>query len=173
MRKPPFAKRASVKLVLVLLGLVVVFNLFIMPSLGGEEEMIPLDLQFAYTPERAYELVDSYSDITRKQYVIGEMTLDVAYPIVYTLFMSITLMLLYPNNWKLAWLPYGIFTADMFENIGIVALLLNYPKQLAGVAWMTSGFSTIKWTLVFVVVVSVLAGLFFTIIKRLKKRNSV
>ena len=169
MRKPPLAKQASIKLALGFLGLMFVFNIFIMPSLAGSENIIPLDLQFAYTPERAYELMDSYSDEAREQYVMGEITKDVAYPVVYTLFMSLTLMLLYPTNWKLAWLPYVIFLADMLENTGIVTMLLNYPAQLTMVAWATSIFSTIKWSLVLIVVLIIIAGLGKKLLIKIKK----
>ncbi len=157
--KPLLHKQASVKLSLILLGLVVVFNVLIMPRLAGDQEVVPIDLQFAYTPERAYELIDSYSDETRSVYAIGEMTFDVAYPIVYTLFMSVTLMLLYPNKGRIAWLPYVVFTADMLENTGIIIMLKNYPSHLNEIAWMTSTFSTLKWTLVFVVAIIILVGL--------------
>jgi len=166
--KPLLHKQASLKLSLILLGLVVVFNVFIMPLLAGDKEVVPIDLQFAYTPERAYELINSYSDKTRDIYARGEMTLDVAYPIVYTLFMSVTLMLLYPGKWKIAWLPYVIFVVDMFENTGIVIMLKNYPDQLRSVAWATSVFSTAKWMLVLVVVLLIFYGL---ITKGLQKKG--
>ncbi len=157
--KPLLHKQASVKLAFFLLGIVVVFNVFIMPHLAGEQKVVPIDLQFAYTPERAYELIDSYTEETRTIYTRGEMTIDVVYPIVYTLCMSVMLMLLYPNKWKIAWLPYAVFSADMLENTGIVIMLKNYPEQLRSVAWFTSGFSTIKWTLVLVVVIFIFTGL--------------
>ena len=160
MRKPPMASKASGKLILVLLALMLIFNVIIFPSLTAGTTMVPLDLQFAYTPERAYELIESYGDEMRWKYAIGEMTIDVAYPVVYTLFMSIALMLLFPANWKLAWLPYSIFVFDIFENTGIVTLLLNYPNQLNAVAWCTSFFSSVKWVMVLVVTLIILFGLF-------------
>ena len=159
MRKPPLANQASVKLIAVLLGLMVIFNLFIMPTLTGDQAATPLDLQFAYTPEQAYQLIDSYSAETRQQYIIGEMTKDLAYPIVYTLFMSLSLALLLPQKWKLAWLPYTIFFFDILENIGIITLLINYPNKLITVAWCTSVFSSLKWTMVAVVTVIIFIGL--------------
>lgn len=158
MRKPPLANQASLKLALFLVGVVVVFVMFIMPSLAGKEGAVPIDLQFAYTPEQAYELIDSYSDEVRSTYAFGEMTVDVVYPIAYTLLLSVTLMLLYPQNWKLAWLPYVIFASDMLENTGIVTMLYSYPAKLITVAWITSGFSTIKWSLVLLVLVIILVG---------------
>lgn len=171
MIKPLFSKRPSVKIAVILFVHIVIFNMYVMPELAGEEEIIPIDLQFAYTPTRAYELIDSYSDEARSQYVIGEMTKDVAYPMIYTLFLSITLMLLYPSNWKLAWLPYAIFVADMLENVGIISLLLNYPSKLILVAWATSVFSTMKWILVLIVVSYVLFGLIKTVANKISNKN--
>ncbi len=169
MIKPLFSKRPSIRIALILLVHIIVFNIYVMPSLAGDEEIVPIDLQFAYTPDRAYELIDSYSEETRDQYVIGEMTKDVAYPMIYTFFMSITLMLLYPNNWKLAWLPYGIFAADMLENTGIITLLINYPTRLTMVAWATSVFSTIKWSLVLVVSLFIVLGLIKSLVNKISK----
>ncbi len=159
MRKPPFANQASAKLVVMLLGLMLIFNLFIMPSLTGNQAAVPLDLKFAYTPQQAYQLIDSYSEETRQQYMVGEMTKDLAYPVVYTLFMSISLMRLFPGKWKLAWSPYTIFFFDILENIGIITLLLNYPNKLTTVAWFTSVFTSSKWVMVLIVVALMLGGL--------------
>ena len=159
MRKPPLANQVSVKLVLILLGIFIFFNLFIMPSLTGDQKVTPLDLQFAYTPTEAYELIDTYSDETRKNYVLGEMTKDLAYPVVYTLFMSLLILLLYPNQWKLAWFPYSIFISDLLENTGIITLLLNYPDRLPTIAWMTSVITTVKWVLVLVAIIIIINGL--------------
>lgn len=139
--------------------------------MADQVDFVPIDLQFAYAPERAYQLIDSYSAETRKQYIIGEMTRDVAYPMIYTLFMSIALMLLYPNNWKLAWLPYAIFSADILENIGIITLLINYPSKLYLIAWGTSVFSTIKWVIVVVVVLFILGGLIKNLMNSISKKN--
>ncbi len=170
--KPLFHKHASLRLSLLLFGLVVVFNVLIMPLLTGDKEVTPIDLQFAYTPERAYELIDSYGDETRSIYARGEMTFDVVYPIVYTLFMSVTLMLLYPDKWKIAWLPYVIFAADIFENTGIIIMLKNYPEQLRSVAWITSGFSTIKWMLVGLVAVLILIGILKKSVQKVNNLSS-
>ncbi len=89
MINPPLANQASGKLVFILFITVVYFAIFVMPSLAGDQQIIPLDLLFAYTPEQAYALIDTYSEQTRQTYIIGEMTKDLAFPIVYTLFMSL------------------------------------------------------------------------------------
>jgi len=167
--KPLFSKYASVKVSLFLLLLMIVFNAFIMPNLAGDQQAVPIDLQFAYSPERAYELINSYSAETRHNYMIGEMTMDVLYPIVYTLFLSITLLLLYPQKEKLALIPYVIFIADMLENTGIITMLYNYPTELYGVAMATSVFSTIKWSVVGIAFLLLIIGLVLALIKKLKK----
>ncbi len=168
--KPILAQTASVKLSLFLLFLIIVFNAVIMPNLAGDTKAVPIDLQFAYTPERAYELINSYSTETRHRYIIGEMTMDVIYPIIYTLFLSLTLLLVYPKKEKIALIPYIIFIADMIENIGIIIMLYNYPSELHGVALATSVFSTIKWSVVLVAFVLLVVGLILAAIKKLNKQ---
>lgn len=167
--QPLFAKYASVKLSLFLLVLMIIFNALIMPSLAGDEQIVPIDLQFAYSADTAYELIDSYSEETRHTYMIGEMTKDVLYPIIYTLFLSLTLLLLYPKNNKISLMPYVIFIADMLENTGIIAMLYNYPAKLKTVAIITSVFSTIKWSLVIIMLLVLIFGLAKAIKNKFKK----
>ncbi|MEH6910100.1 MAG: hypothetical protein V7459_05895 [Oceanicoccus sp.] len=169
MTNVPFSKYASVKASLVLLLLVAIFNAIIMPNLAGDQQAVPIDLQFAYSPERAYELVNSYSEKTRYHYMIGEMTVDVLYPIVYTLFLSLTLLLLFPKNPKIALIAYVIFFADMLENVGIITMLYNFPKELYTVAMLTSVFSTIKWSVVAITLSLLIVGLVKVLITKFVK----
>lgn len=164
----PFSKYASVKASIFLLLLMVFFNAVIMPNLAGDQQAVPIDLQFAYSPERAYELIRSYGEETRRSYMIGEMTMDVLYPIVYTLFLSLTLLQLFPKNAKIALIPYIIFIADMLENTGIVTMLYNFPKELITVAILTSVFSTIKWSVVAIAVLLLIMGLVKALIVKIK-----
>ncbi len=168
MRKPPLASKASGKLALLLLLLVIFFNVLIMPGMAGEKSIEPIDIQFAYSPEKAYSLIESYGDETRAQYRKGLMTLDVIYPVIYTLFISIALMVLFPGNYKLAWVPYLAFAADIFENAGIITMLSYYPQRLNVVALVTSFFTTVKWILALVLVVVLLYG----VVLKMYSRNS-
>jgi len=169
MIRPPLAKLASVKLSLLLLLLVIVFNVAIMPNLTGDKKAVPIDIHFAYSPEKAYELINSYSDATRKSYMIGSMTLDVIYPVVYVLFLSFSLVVLFRKYEKLAWLPYFLFVSDLLENTGIITLLYNYPKELYHLAIVTSVFSTVKWILSILIVLILCTGLVMKIAVRLKE----
>lgn len=142
------------------------FNAFLMPSLAGDTNTTPIDLQFAYTPDEAYALIESYGEDVRKRYIIGELTLDVAYPITYTLMLSISLFLIYQRSVKMGQLPYIIFLSDMLENMGIVTMLANYPSQLTAVAWVTSVFSTVKWLMVGACMIVLIIGLIRKILSK-------
>ncbi|MCK5371423.1 MAG: hypothetical protein KAQ62_22835 [Cyclobacteriaceae bacterium] len=98
MNKPPLAKLASAKLSLFLLLLIIIFKVAIMPFSTGNKKAKPIDIHFAYSPEKANELIHTDCDATRKSYIIGEMTLDVIYPVIYTLFMSLSLIVLFPKK---------------------------------------------------------------------------
>lgn len=180
----PLQKMAKPSNIGFLLLIILVFNFFLLPKLipvngGGSESVMPLDLQFAYTPKMAYQSISSYSDIIRKSYIIGEMTLDIVYPLFYTLFLSFSIFLIYRNKKdnnslaiQFALVPYIILVSDFIENTGIVTMLSKYPEQLISVAWGTSYFSTLKWVTVAFCFLLIIIGLLnnlrrkFIIVKR-------
>ena len=144
-------------LVFILFLLDVAFVGFIMPiaaalmkgDAGGPG---PLDLQFFYTPAKAYEMIASYGEYTRAFYRNIELTLDIIYPIVYTLFFSLLITWLFKKGFpenssmhRLNIIPFGGWSFDMLENVGIVTMLSIYPSTPAALAWITSMFTTFKW----------------------------
>ncbi|MCK5688455.1 hypothetical protein KAI87_04250 [Myxococcota bacterium] len=151
-------KYAGSKSIALLFGLFLLFNIVLFPALfpsGAQSE--PIDLQFAYTPQTAYQLIENYGDDTRHTYLIGELTVDAAYPIIYSLLLSFILFVLFKNH-KLALAPFLILFADYGENLGIVIMLWTWPQKLVSVAWVTSFFTTLKWILVLGVVTMILVG---------------
>ena len=98
------------------------------------------------------------------------MTIDVIYPVVYTLIMSISLFVLFSKNEKLAWLPYLLFISDLFENEGIITLLYSNPKELNNLAIVTRIFSTVKWILAVLIVLILSIGLIMKFMVNLKKQ---
>lgn len=156
-----FIKRfAGLKTTLTLLALFLTFNFAIFPQFMPEDETLqPLDLQFAYTPQQAYSLIERYSPADKQNYLFTEYTVDLIYPLVYTLLFSFALFLLFKRV-KLAKFPFLILIADYLENIGIYNILKAYPEELNGLVWMTSAVTSIKWILAFIVVLIILLGLF-------------
>lgn len=139
---------ANSKNILLLFLLFLLFNFVLFPSfLRKEGNAEALDLQFAYSAQKAYQLIENYGDAGRKSYIIGELTVDLIYPIIYSLLLSFIIYAILRNP-KLALFPFLILITDYFENFGIVTMLYCYPQKLIYLAWITSFFSTLKWTLV-------------------------
>jgi hypothetical protein len=156
---------AGLKTTLILLVVFLAFNFAIFPQYMPEDETLqPLDLQFAYTPQQAYSLIEQYSPVDKQNYKFTEYTVDVIYPLVYTLLFSFALYLLFKSV-KLAKLPFLILIADYLENIGIYNILKAYPEELNELVWLTSTVTSIKWILAIIAVVIILFGLFYKIKK--------
>lgn len=144
-------------LVLVLLVLDMAFAGFIMPLagayLGGDNiKLSPIDLLFFYTPETAYNLVEAYGEYGRPFYRNVELSLDIVYPIIYTLFFGMAITWFAQRAFskdnqlqRLNLLPLGAWVFDMLENVGIVTMLSIFPAQPAALAWATTIFTMTKW----------------------------
>ena len=137
------------------------FVLGIMPNLAGREsDAPPIDLAFHYSVDEVYGWIEAYGAAGRHQYIIRELTFDVAYPVVYTcLFIGVIGYLIRfeervrasttaRTRWFvwLVLLPPVIWVFGMLENIGIVTMLINYPVVLAPVATLTAWATSIKWS---------------------------
>ena len=148
------------RVLLALLALGLVFNLVLFPwrtgelrALSGLEEPT-LDARLTYTVETAYAVADALGPQGRAQYALSELSLDLVYPLLYGLFLSLLSvwllrrLVLPGSGWlRLAWLPFAVVACDYAENVGIVQLLLTYPARTPAVAQVTSLFTTSKWTL--------------------------
>jgi hypothetical protein len=66
---------------------------------------------------------------------------------------------------QIAKFPFVITILDFVENGGIVTLLINYPKEMHGLATFTSVFTTLKWLVLGLTLILILWGL----IKKFKK----
>jgi|SaaInlStandDraft_4_1057021.scaffolds.fasta_scaffold84987_1 hypothetical protein len=90
-----FEKWAKWKNILALFALQMLFNLVIMPGASSSDtHNLPiLDLQFFYTPQRAYEIISAYTPELRQAAAITRLTLDIIYPIVYGLMLCLLLVI--------------------------------------------------------------------------------
>ncbi len=151
-----FTKYATWKSILILLGLNLIINVVLFPLFqAASPNAIPLDLQFSYSPEKAYQLLANFSSEELKNYMLVELTLDVAYPVIYGLLLAFLIFKLSQKT-ALAILPIIVLFLDYLENIGIVTLIHYYPQKLTTIATITSLFTSLKWSLVVVSVVVIL-----------------
>ena len=153
--------------IVVLTMLYLAFILLIFPAAAINTNAPPIDLAFHYSVDQVYGWIELYGDEGRKRYILGELTVDVLYPIVYT-FLFCGLIGFFTNvaekgrYSQLAALPFAIWLFDMLENTGIVTMLYQYPVRLNEVAYISAWFTSIKWTLAIVVIVAtVLLGIRF------------
>jgi hypothetical protein len=166
--------------------LLVAFGLmmgYVMPLAGGilalaaNNSVTPLDLMFFYTPEQAFDMIEKYGEAGRSLYFRIELTADILYPIIYTLFFGLLLSWLFQRAFqsgssmqKLNVLPLGMLFFDLLENIGIVTMLSIYPAIPSFMAWVTMLFGTLKWGLFAVTVGLVLVGLVRAAMNRFRKQ---
>lgn len=156
---------------------------YIMPLAGGllafaaNASVMPLDLMFFYTPDQAFAMIEKYGATGRDLYMKIELTADIIYPIIYTLFYGLLLSWLFQRGFK----PdspmqkynvaiVGAWFFDLLDNIGIVSMLSLYPSQPTALAWLTMIFGSLKWLSFIVTIGLVLFGLVRAAMNGLRKQ---
>jgi hypothetical protein len=145
---------------------------YVMPLAAGlmafaaNASVTPLDLMFFYTPDKAFDMIEKYGEAGRSLYMKVELTADIIYPIIYTLFYGLLLSWLFQRAFKpeskmqkLNAMPVGAWFFDLLENVGIVSMLSLYPSQPSALAWLTMVFGSLKWLFAFASIGLVLFGL--------------
>ncbi len=146
-------------------------------AFAANNSIMPLDLMFFYTPDKAFAMIDKYGEAGRALYMKIELTVDIIYPIVYTLFYSLLLSWLLQRAFKpedkmqkFNAMPVGAWLFDLLENTGIVSMLAMYPSQPAILAWLTMIFGSFKWLFAFASIGLVLFGLVRAAMNGFKKQ---
>lgn len=159
---------------------------YIMPLAAGimafaaNNSVLPLDMMFFYTPAKAFEMMDKYGEAGRSLYLKIELTADIIYPIIYTLFFGLLISWLFQRGFKtdsrmmkLNVMPVGAWFFDLLENAGIVSMLLMYPAKPAAMAWLTMIFGSLKWGFAIISIGLVLVGLVKAAMNRFRKQAIV
>ena len=162
-------KNATWNSILILLGLIIIFNLLIFPfAYKTSQNIIPLDLQFSYSSEKAYDILANYSDEGLKEYVIAELTVDLIFPLIYALFLSFFLFKLTKKS-ILSLFPLLIILSDYAENIGIAVIIHYLPHKLPNLVGLTSLFTSLKWVLIAISILLILVALVAKLFNQKKK----
>ena len=107
----------------------------------------PIDLTFGIDPARTLAMVTDYGPAARAYYARIELTVDLIYPVVYSLLLAVLLTMVFrhkPNHLFIL-LPLSALLFDYLENAAIVTLLTTYPTQSMGVAVFCEGVKLAKW----------------------------
>jgi hypothetical protein len=150
-----FTLVSKTKTLILLSFLVIVFNL-LMPKFLSKDHA--LDLQFAYSPDHVAFSLNQLNAEERGLYRIGLLALDMPYLVCYGLLLSGILYRLWGKG-SLVFIPVLVSLADLVENLIILRLLGIFPREDKPLAFIVSFFSTTKWILVGVVLLTVFVGL--------------
>jgi hypothetical protein len=133
----------------------------------------PIDLTFGFNPTRTLRMVADYGPAARAYYAQTECTVDVAYPLVYSLLFAVILTLLFrdrpykPFRW-VTLLPFTSLLFDYLENAAIVTMLTTYPNQSLLVAVLCEVAKLLKWFSFGLVIIFVLYGVFRLIVSKIQ-----
>lgn len=122
-------------------------------AIGGGRGV--LDLQFAFTLERASAIISQWGIAGRSLALTG-LFYDCFYPISYGLaLMALIVRVLGPES-KLAlrvlWLPVVAVILDYFENFVHWRVIQSFPEMSAFSVALASGFAATKWALIAIAV---------------------
>lgn len=177
-----FYRYAKGWLIVVLAVLDFLFMGGIMPRIQANLQAVsggvgPIDLRFFSTPAQIQSMIEAYGEAGRATYRTVELTADILYPIIYTLFFCLLLSWLlqraFANGSRLRLLnvvPVGGWLFDLLENIGIVTMLSSYPSSSALVTWMTILFTIVKWAFALITLVLIVVALVLAARNRFKKQ---
>jgi hypothetical protein len=176
-----FLHRISNGRFLALLAIVfVVMNLFLALSPSSPINALRryadgsiLDMEFNFSPDRAYDVLSAYGDTGRQYYASVFSILDLITPVVMNIFLAALLSIIsrqvfapYSHLQAVNLLPLGALVADYLENLGIVLLIRFYPLRLEGLARAASLATDFKFLFTFASLVFILIGLVTWLVKR-------
>jgi len=140
------------------------FPLVLFP-LHGIGDIKLLDLYFSYTPGQAYDYLAALGVEGRSAYVRMTLTSDLAFPVIYSLTLSIALMLilrkLYQSTSPFRYLclfPFLITIIDWCENLSLAFVTRAFPMRTDAIINSASFFTSLKWSLVVLTVLLLLAA---------------
>ncbi|AKD57768.1 hypothetical protein [Spirosoma radiotolerans] len=165
-----FYRISSWKTLLLAIGLFVPFPAYFLKNLEASinaqagQPIGPIDLLVGYNPTRINQMVAEYGPTGRAIYTQGELTIDVAFPFIYTFLFCILLTLLFRHRTYTSFrlvnlLPVSILVFDLLENSCIVYLLNSYPATSRVVTAFCSLLTNLKWTVTAIILGLIVYGL--------------
>lgn len=113
------------------------------------------DLSLFYSGADLYKMAGSYGEAGRQAYIHARFTFDLAWPLVYGVFLSACLSWLLDkklpgeSRWRLLnLLPLAAVVFDLFENTAASLVIGRYPIQIPLAALSAPIFTFAKWVFV-------------------------
>lgn len=145
-----------------ILGVLLLINLalFSIPGVPGSTARItasapdqtPPDILGIYSPEVVTTFLETIGAEGRAQYQIMHLTTDLAFPLVYGLFLfSLLSRLTLSLNLRVQWIPWlGLVATgfDLAENITFLFITHRYPQAFPGLIWLAQVFTLGKFAVI-------------------------
>jgi len=155
---------SSVPVLVVLMLLSIFFPAVLFPA-HGAGDIRPLDLYFSYSSNQAYEYLAALGAEGRSAYICMALTSDLVFPVVYSMALSVALMLvlrkLLPLSGRVRYLcifPFLIVIADWCENLGLAMVARAFPEQADALVRSASLFTSLKWIFIALTILMLLVA---------------
>ena len=139
--------------VLIFLTIMFFVNLAWFQTLPFDTRLYMLDTYFAFNHEDVARIIEAIGDSGRSAYVTAMYTIDLAFPIIYTL-LSLGVMHKLHTSELLYVLPIVLFTADIFQNIQTAIIMTHSSVSgiSSGQIVLASFTNQLKWSLAFLMI---------------------
>jgi hypothetical protein len=130
------------------------FMVVILPSVSNEASQMGLtpsiDTNFSFDPNNIYNILTGYGEAGRQFYLFQRWTFDLVWPMVYgfPIFFTLRRWLRKANSsWInfFIYLPLVAMMLDYLENITFSVIILLYPTEWIGLAYLGVLMSLLKW----------------------------
>ena len=143
--------------VLIFLTIMFFVNLAWFQTLPFDTRLYMLDTYFAFNHEDIVRIVEAIGDSGRSAYVTAMYTVDLAFPIIYTL-LSLGVMRKLHTSELLYVLPIGLFATDIIQNIQTAILMTHSSvNDISNVQIVLASFTNqLKWSLAFLMISTII-----------------
>jgi hypothetical protein len=170
----------------VTLAALLVFLLFTALVLPGQSEQADAesggagspDTSLFYSPSDLYGLAEAYGPQGRRAYIRARFTFDLAWPVVYTIFLATAISWLYGralpsgSRWQRANLaPVLGALFDYLENVSTSAVMWRYPEPTPVIDVLAPLFTLVKWAFVGGSFVLLVVGLAVALWRRARRKR--
>jgi hypothetical protein len=118
-----------------------------------------LDLNLSYTSADVFKSFYQMGEKGRYINLYSTLIIDTIYPILYTSLILGAYVKLYKDNKLILWIPIIAFVLDIFENINIVYMNLNYLNLDETQVMIASTITSFKWITIFGVICLIIYGI--------------
>lgn len=139
-----------------------------------------LDQTFNYTPDEAYDMLESYGEKGRDYYLFKILLLlDIMIPVIYSLFNAVLLTIIFKKIFVHKWIDRFIIIAlmagvvDYIENVFEIILVVNYPTRLDIIARVSNILTLTKSLLTGLSYILIICGLVLLCINKIRKEDKV